>query len=84
MIACLLADLAGVSLRDVPTQNLGQAMTHSWTPVARNGHLAYAVYELDNGAIDLNGDGDAIDRILHRINLETGSLVHSASRPTAT
>jgi hypothetical protein len=62
---------------DRPTSNvanLGFALHNVFT--AHGDRLAFLAYESDNGNVDFNGDGDAIDRVLHVVNVRSGVVTN--------
>lgn len=71
------------SMRHGTTTNLGLAV---WAEdiFFEDGRLFFRVEEGQQGGTDLNGDGDASDRVLHTLDLASGVVTNSGIAPTHT
>ncbi len=47
-------------------------------PVIAGDSIAFLVGEAEHGGLDLNGDGDVLDDVLHILNIDTGEMVNTA------
>ena len=47
-------------------------------PVIAGSSVAFLVGEAEHGGLDLNGDGDALDDVLHILDVDTGEAVNTA------
>lgn len=66
-------------------QNLGIANApHSYPGMqASERYLAFVVFEYQQSGADLNGDGDALDEVLHIYDARTGALINLGVSPMA-
>jgi hypothetical protein len=69
-ITCVYDDISGT------TTNLSRAVSWSTLEISEN-RVVFRVSESGHGSVDLNGDGDALDYVLHVYDIGTGTFTNS-------